>query len=268
MLQLLETTVPMGLAQPFTVCQLTDLHLVYADGRSGEYETELAAAREKNFPHAHRAKEEIQNYLRENRPDLLLMSGDILDFPTESNLDALRAFLADIGCPYLYIPGNHDWTFPLGYQSDQQRETYLPRFGEWMNGTPDFQIREVGGIAFLAADNSRFDRVTPAQTEKLEAALLSCRSRGIPAVVCLHVPICSAALAPAATRRWKAPVMMGQVPADPATQRFCELTAAFAHTVIAGHVHFTNDGPLDNSTCIQYVTGASAAGTLRLFRFV
>ncbi len=268
MLHLLETTVPMGLARSFTVCQPTDLHLVYADSRSGAYETELAAVREKNFPHAHQAKEEIQNYLQKNKPDLLLMSGDILDFPTESNLDALRAFLADIGCPYLYTPGNHDWTFPQGYQSDLHCKTYLPRLGEWMNGTPDFQMLEAGGIVFIAADNSRFDRVTPEQTEKLEAALLSCRARGIPAVVCLHVPICSAALAPAAKRRWKAPVMMGQVHADPATQRFCELTAAFAHAVIAGHVHFTNDGPLDSSTCMQYVTGDSATGTLRIFRFL
>ena len=268
MLQLLETTVELGLAHPFTVCQVTDLHLVYADGRNGEYEREHAETRQKHFANACKAAEEIRLYLHENTPDLLLLTGDILDFPTESNLDALRAFLEDVDCPYLFTPGNHDWTFPQGYQSEEQFANYLSRFGEWTGGTPDFQILEAGGIAFIAVDNSRFDRVTPQQTEKLESALLSCRTRGIPAVVCMHVPICSAALTPSATKRWKASVMMGQANPDAATQRFCELTAAYASAVIAGHVHFTDDGVLDNSSCMQYVTGLSAAGTLRIFRFV
>ena len=127
---------------------------------------------------------------------------------------------------------------------------------------------EIGGIAFIGVDDSRFDRVTEKQTEKLEAALMSCRMRGIPAIVCVHVPICSEALAPRATSVWKAPVMVGQANADAATNRFCQLIATHASAVIAGHVHFTNDGLLDNSNCMQYVTGLSAAGTLRTFRFI
>ena len=71
-----------------------------------------------------------------------------------------------------------------------------------------------------------------------------------------------------AERVWSAPVMMGQRNADPATKHFCELTAAYASAVIAGHVHFTYDGPLDNSSCMQYVTETSATGTLRIFHFV
>ena len=268
MLTLLETTVSLGLAKPLTVCQITDLHLIYADERDSTYQRDHAESRKQYFANAHNIAEEIRVYLLENKPDLLIMTGDILDFPTESNLDALRTFLSTLPCPYLYIPGNHDWTFPQDYQSDAQYKNNLSRFGEWTGGTTDFQMLEMGGIAFIGVDDSRFDRVTEKQTEKLEAALTSCRMRGIPAVVCVHVPICSEALAPRATSVWKAPVMLGQANTDSATKRFCELTAAFASAVIAGHVHFTNDGPLDNSECMQYVTGLSASGTLRIFRFI
>ena len=268
MLKLLETTVSLGLAKPLTVCQITDLHLIDADERDCTYRREHAESRKQYFANARKNAEEIHAHLLERKPDLLLLTGDILDFPTESNLDALRAFLSTLPCPYLYIPGNHDWTFPQDYQSDEQYETNLPRFGEWMGGATDFQILEIGGVAFIGVDDSRFDRVTEKQTEKLEAALTSCRMRGIPAVVCVHVPICSKALAPRATSVWKAPVMLGQANTDAATKRFCELTAAYASAVIAGHVHFTNDGPLDNSGCTQYVTGLAASGTLRTFRFV
>ena len=268
MLKLLETTVSLGLKKPLMVCQVTDLHLIHADERNSTAQRDHAESRKKYFSNAHNEAEEIRAYLLEHKPDLLLLTGDILDFPTESNLDALRAFLSNLPFPYLYIPGNHDWTFPQSYQSDAQYENNLSRFGEWTGGTPDFQILETEGVAFIGVDDSRFDRVTEKQTEKLEAALASCRARGVPAVVCMHVPICSEALAPRAMSVWSAPVMVGQANADSATKRFCELTAAFASAVIAGHVHFTNDGPLDNSDCMQYVTGLSAGGTLRTFHFV
>lgn len=268
MLKLTQTTVTLGLAHPLTVCQISDLHLLHADDRNDDYEREHAAARVPVFPDAHAAAEEIFAWLYEHKPDLLLLTGDILDFPTEQNLDVIRAVLKKVDCPYLYIPGNHDWTFPRGYQSDAQYASNMPRFDEWTGGTPDFQVLELGGIAFLGVDNSRGDSVSEVQTGKLEAALLSYRERGIPTVVCMHVPICSEALTPEAKRVWRFPVMMGDERADAATRRFCDLTAQNADAVIAGHVHFAHDAPLDDSTCMQYIMALSAVGNLRVFRFI
>ena len=267
MLTIKEKTVSIGLGHPFSVCHITDLHLLHADNRNEGYETEHALARIPCFPHSHTVENELREYLHANRPDLLVLTGDIIDFPTESNLEALDELIRAADCPYLYVPGNHDWTFPRGYQSDEQYEKYLPLFRRWTCGTPDFQTIELGGAMWIGIDDSRRDSVTEKQRAKLESALFDCEKRNLPAVVCVHIPIRSSALEPSAKKVWSFPVMIGDEKSDLPTRNLCDLVSQKAAAVIAGHVHFEHDAPLDGSSCVQYITGLAAEGNIRLLRF-
>ena len=261
MLRIHETDICFGLPEPMTVLHVTDLHLLHADARSSSYALGHAAARKPVFPRSHGVEEELLLYLKENRPDLLLLTGDIIDFPSPANLDALDRLIRTADCPYLFVPGNHDWTYPRDYQSDEQAQSYLPLFGPWTGGDPAFRTLRLGGVLWIGVDDSRRDSVTEVQAKMLGEAL----SGADPAVVCLHVPICSDALKPEAERVWNFPVVIGDERADTPTRRFCDLVSEKAAAVIAGHVHFTHDAPLDGSRCVQYITALAAEGNVRVF---
>ena len=49
---------------------------------------------------------------RAERPDLLLLVGDNLSFPTLANIDYLAAQLSASGLDWYYVAGNHDWSRP------------------------------------------------------------------------------------------------------------------------------------------------------------
>ncbi|MGM9625639.1 MAG: metallophosphoesterase family protein [Eubacteriales bacterium] len=269
MLTFQDCTIALGAQKPFCVWHLTDLHLLYADDRDGDYENENAAARVPCFPDAQKIEEQILTAFSsaDKKPDFLLLTGDIIDFPTQANLSALQRLIRAAGCPYLYIPGNHDWSFPRGYQSKQQKDTYFPMLAAAAEQEDiTFCEKQFGGIRFIGVDDSR-DRVTPEQCARLIASLDACRKERIPAVVCLHVPIQSEALDPEAKRVWRAPVVIGDDRMDAATRRFCEAVEDGAAAVIAGHVHFRHDAFLDDGLCMQYISPMTASGVVRRYTF-
>ncbi len=266
MLKIKEISVSLGLTRSIIVCHITDLHLHHLDEKS-EKKYPYEASRGSVFPNSSDAEKELNVYIKQNRPDLLLLTGDIIDFPTKANLNALDHMIKTADCRYLYVPGNHDWTFFQGYKSDDQAKKYLPLFRRWTNGSTDFQAFEFKGVMWIGIDNSRYDSVTEEQVCNLENILAVCSKKKIPAVVCLHVPIMSKALEPEAKSVWSIPTMMGDSRADTTTRRFCEIVSREAAAVIAGHIHFWHNAMLDNSNCRQYVTALAAEGNLCVFRF-
>jgi len=44
----------------------------------------------------------------EEQADLLALTGDIVDFPAQANIEYAQQQIADIGVPALYTAGNHD----------------------------------------------------------------------------------------------------------------------------------------------------------------
>ena len=268
MLHIAHTEIRLGLEKPLTVCHITDLHLEHADGRDDLYAREYAASRVPFFPRFSASERDMKAYLRKNRPDFLLLTGDIVDDPTDVNLEAMDALIEAAGCPYMYVPGNHDWSLPKDYQSDEQVKKMLPRLKRFCGGDTAFQAREYGGIMWIGVDDSRRDSVSDEQADKTEQALLEAKKRGLPAVVAVHIPIKSRALTPEADRVWPFRVMIGYDDSDEATKRFCRIVTEKAAAVMAGHVHFTHDARLDDSECTQYITALGAEGHVRILHIV
>ena len=254
-----ETTeLSLGLSKPLHILHITDLHLLFCDGRESDYMQAHAADRVRYFPNAGEAYMLFLNYLEAERPDAVVLTGDILDFPARKNIEALEALLRRAGCPFLFVPGNHDWSLPKDYHSKAQYDTYMPLFDPFDGGTPDFQCLTVGGVRLIGVDDSR-DRVSEGQL----AALQKAASEKTPYLLFAHVPLYADTLIDDVVRVWRAPIVIGHEKSDDITKAFCACAAESASAVFTGHIHFSHTDILPGGRCTQYVTGLSAEGTFR-----
>ncbi len=78
----------------------------------------------------------------DRRPDLVLITGDLVDEGHSAEYEALRAILAGLPIPYLVIPGNHDDRENL--RKAFSDHTYLPREGPLHYCVDDYPVRIIG----------------------------------------------------------------------------------------------------------------------------
>lgn len=86
--------------------------------------------------------------------DAVLLGGDIIDAPTDADIACLEEQLGRLEMPYLYIPGNHDWTYPWEYMTQTGVEEYLPRLEPYMQGNPAIQFLDFGEFRVVGINDS------------------------------------------------------------------------------------------------------------------
>ena len=86
------------MTRPLLIAQISDLH-IKAPGQLayGRVDTALALTR---------CIDALNRF--SPRPDLVVISGDLVDTPTMSEYDHLRGLLAPLQIPFVAVPGNHD----------------------------------------------------------------------------------------------------------------------------------------------------------------
>ena len=85
-------------APPILIAQISDLHIK----RPGE----LAYGHVDTAAALSRCVDELNRF--SPRPDLIVISGDLVDTPAKEEYDHLRTLLAPLEIPFVAIPGNHD----------------------------------------------------------------------------------------------------------------------------------------------------------------
>jgi 3',5'-cyclic AMP phosphodiesterase CpdA len=278
MLNILDTTIKIPhLKKPITLLHITDLHITRADERDNEYVHWLSADRKRYFPHSEDIFNDLRQFIHHNRPDYTVLTGDIIDFPSEKNLDTLIDFLHDDCKSYLYTLGNHDWCYPIESPTEETKNKYYPRFHSVTNGTPDFQVIDAGGVLLIGIDNTT-NQITASQLDKLKTEF----EKAIPCVLFFHVPLYIDTLLPPVVSVWGQPIMIGTpqkafsgelsanlVPTDE-TAEFCRLIEKNdtpVAAVVCGHVHFSHEDTFaENRT--QFITPLcstleNANGTIR-----
>jgi len=85
-------------ARPLVIAQISDLH-IKQPGERAYQQVDTAAA-------LTRCVKEL-NRLRP-RPDLVVISGDLVDTPLAAEYDHLKQLLAPLEIEFTAIPGNHD----------------------------------------------------------------------------------------------------------------------------------------------------------------
>jgi len=156
------------------------------------------------------------------RPDLLLVTGDLVDDGTDAEYDAVRLRLNRSALPYLVIPGNHDDR--QNFRRAFADHAYLPPPAAPMHYVvDDYPVRIVA-----------FDTTVPGQHHgDVDAAGLAWlsdtlgRDRVRPTVILLHHPPFSCGI----------PYLDKYMCRQP--ERLAEIVAGFGNVerVLCGHVH-------------------------------
>nr|WP_310617111.1 phosphodiesterase [Pantoea cypripedii] len=154
------------------IAQISDLH-IKAQGRLSYKKVDTQAALLRVI--------DTLNQLRP-RPDVVVITGDLVDFGLPEEYQTLRQVLQGLQLPYLLMPGNHDDRQAL--RAAFPEHTYLQR-GETLN----WQTR-VNGVQLLALDSSvpqqPWGYVDEAQLLWLDEQLKS--APDTPTLVMLHHP--------------------------------------------------------------------------------
>lgn len=255
-----------GLEGEYTFLFLTDSHVVIQDEVAPEQERQYASQRygqfvnEAGVPSAEQFPEWIA-YANELGVDAVLLGGDIIDSPSGANVEWLQTQLAELDMPYLYVPGNHDWTYPWEYMTDYGKENYLTGLEPMMQENTAIHSIEVGELLLAGVDNSP-GQVNPDAIPAFEELL----AQNKPVILLFHVPYSSEALLPKALEAWNSPTVIGNgdqggIWPDEASQRFLELATADNSPVrlmLAGHVHLYDNSVMSEERQVRQIVGDAA----------
>jgi 3',5'-cyclic-AMP phosphodiesterase len=161
------------MAGQFLIAQLSDPHVV-EPGRLlfGRVDTAAFLARA------------VQALLRSDpRPDVVVLTGDLVEGGKPAEYAHLRELLAPLPMPVFVIPGNHDDRESLrdAFAGD---DGYLPSAGKLHYTVEDYPVRLVALDTLMAGDHR--GQVDTAQLGWLDAALAAAPER--PTVVMMHHP--------------------------------------------------------------------------------
>ena len=186
-----------GYKDSLKIIQITDAHISIADEKEADmmvYGDRMHKAYMN--PRKHYALDtsmttfeyfdDILQKAKKDKVELLLLTGDILNFPSAVSVKYVYDRLNTTGIPWLYISGNHDWHYEgLPGTPDSLREVWtkkslLPLY----NGLDPLSYSTViKGINFVGVDNSTGE-VNESQTRFLEDQL----KKPEPVIMISHIP--------------------------------------------------------------------------------
>ncbi len=278
----IETTISLpGLRTPRKILHITDLHAcAFTEEEAAAIEEKRAdyiRVRRRHFSGGRPYPPEdvlpvLMDYASKNA-DLALFTGDILDFPSESNLNLLADEMARAQIPCLYIAGNHDWSFADDYHTENAVALYRPRMDALSGGDYRIAVYEWDDLVICALDND-LDHLTPETAEAYFAVASKARAEGKALLLAMHIPLRVETLIEDTVKVWRQDLCIGEGAygrkhAD--TMRFyhevTEGTEFAPDAVIAGHLHFSHEDVFPNGVC-QYVTTLACGGDCRMLCLV
>lgn len=266
-----ETILIPGLEQEYDFLFLTDNHIIIPDNRDN---TEIQEHTQARYPHfvdengipSSESFPLWMEYAVQQEVDGVLLGGDIIDFPSEANISYLEQQLGNLTMPYLYTPGNHDWTYPWDYMTASGEEIYLTKLNPFMDSNPNIHSLELEDLILVAINNSS-NQFPSSIMEEYQQIL----QKGKPVIVLLHVPLLTQSLLSEAREIWETPVVLGGgnyggIYPDEVSTEFITITTSQNSpvvAVIAGHVHFQNRDMInDNIVQIVGEAGFRRKGTM------
>jgi predicted MPP superfamily phosphohydrolase len=117
---------------------------------------------------------------------LLILTGDIVNFPSSASVKYVYDRLMKTGIPWLYISGNHDWHYEgMNGSLDSLRMMWINKslLPLYTGHDPLFYSETINGINFVGIDNST-GQVNDAQVGFLKDQL----KRKEPVILISHIP--------------------------------------------------------------------------------
>ncbi len=234
-----------GLDREVTVLHISDLHLIVSDENSTE-EWKAFAQKQRDAwkgvrlsfaklygdstdePHLIQPEDGLHKFIalaNETRPDLLLLTGDMLnDFSTET-IGYLGDALAKLQVPYMWVRGNHE----IGND-----DAYAP----YTQGNISVQKTVCGKLHLLGLDDAK-RKVTSVQLDALRSAVNDVTAAGGIPVLAMHIPVRTPLNADAVSH-FDPYFLLGGEGTDDDSKAFLEYLQSAdcpISTVLCGHVH-------------------------------
>ena len=263
-----------GLPKPFSVLHISDTHLGAAYSHEPESRHVLRKAATRDFGGLQ--EEAVRDSLvwAKDNADYVIHTGDLIDYPSEANFDLVRKYF---GANMLGSVGNHEfapnsWPGPATEKpTEATREERRKLLSGLFPFDITFQSTVANGINFICLNDAE-GTVTAGQVERFEREA----KRGLPIVLCMHVPIYSDEIAIASYKfwmrgDWKTPSLKfssAAVPPLTATRRVQQEDAVtrdfiarlkserLLKAVLVGHEHFSMRDDF-SPTAKQYIVGGN-----------
>lgn len=280
-LEILQTTVSIGLPEPVRFLHITDSHISLADEHDPPEIQALAKARRDTCFELDTAEgdtvrfyREALEYARKNKL-FVVCTGDLIDFMSHANFAFLdKAF---DGVDYVYALGNHDICRYVGGDTEDTAYKWnnMKKTATHIESNLYIDSKLYGGVNFITADNSYY-LMDAGQIAFMRAEA----AKGYPMVLCMHTPFytprfaedrlaaektCSYLMAPPEELLARyTPDRREQQAADETTLRAVEYieNEPLIKAVFAGHMHYSFEEPLKNGV-MQYTTDGSYRGIVR-----
>ncbi len=247
-----ETTLYLsGVTKPLTLLLGADTHLTLTDYRDDLARKNFMWQRRMWFPFAQDILEDIVNFPAQNPVDFTVLLGDMIDFPSEKNLEVLREFLTrkPLGS-YLYIMGNHDYNFPEeGIEGTPESLTAIDALAVRLDGaerelTPKeyqggFHAIDLGEVIIAGGNN-----VTKEGRTAILEGLNALQNAGKPVILCVHKTFYADTLTKDVAKAWGkdgTATLAGDEIGQALTKAGCPVAA-----VCAEDIHFFHTDVLEN----------------------
>lgn len=265
-LSLSYAVVNIGLERPFSVLHLTDSHLAAAYPEENEKKQRLHIRRTQTFGgHQEEALRDALEWAKD-RVDYIVHTGDLIDWQSEENFDLVRKYFGD---GVIGSVGNHEFnpdmwlSEPAEEHTEAFKDLTRARIQEVYPFDVRFASQIANGVNFVTLDDV-YGYVTPEQVDQFREEV----KKGLPIVLCMHVPFFSDNIWRADMRFWLKTGKMngdGTLPApagdyrvqleDPVTRDFIAYLKQepLLKCILAGHLHISVEDQF-SPTCRQYIT--------------
>ena len=193
-----QTTIIVSeLASPFNVMHITDTHISCDNENDEEYLQYSRRMRDAYVSGKHYQTgqpftplESFENLLttaKEKKIDLIFLTGDIINYPSETAVRAVLERLETTGIPFLYTAGNHDWYYEgMEGSADFLRETWVEQRLKplYLAVDPMCSATLFHGVNMVCIDDSTY-RITERQLEFYRKQ----KSKPEPLVLLMHIPL-------------------------------------------------------------------------------
>ena len=273
-------TVRIGAEKPFAVLHISDTHLCEAYDDEGEVTLKLREVRRRTF--GGRQEEALADSIAwaKRNVDYVLHTGDLIDFQSRANFDLVKKHFGDAMFGAL---GNHEFARHMWLAEEKE-----PKTEEWKDRTRakldevfPFDVvlhsQVVNGVNFVTLDDV-YGTVTERQVERFRAEV----AKGLPIVLCMHVPFFTDDIWRATTQFWArsgsrfgdaaVPPRKGDYQRqseDPVTRDFIAYLRKepLLKAILAGHEHVTIQDRF-SETADEYVVGANFLFAAREVLFI
>lgn len=267
-LSLSYSFVKIGLEKPFSVLHISDTHFTSAYPEENEIRQNLKQKRTQLFGGLQEMSFRDSVEWAKEHVDYIVHTGDFIDWQSEANFDLVSKYYGDRMAGAM---GNHEFSPDLGKSlpkptvDEKYKDLSRERLQSIFPFDISFQSQIINGVNFITLDDV-YGYVTEEQVERFKAEI----RKGLPIVLCMHVPFITDNIWRAVQRYWvdKGPIQSAAVPpvsGDLKVQRNDKVTADFIRylkkqkllkAILTGHEHFSIEERF-SKTAMQFVTSGN-----------